>query len=118
MNLHTEKKRHDSILVIEVSGKVTHEFCDQAEGQERLRSARLHHSGGSMFSCEDMNAELVYSVSPNLRERVEEAKRKLRVEIMVRDALDRNAVPRDRKLRSGIYKAVKELRASLLQPLG
>lgn len=117
MTHQTEKERLDTILVIEVGGQVTHTICTQTEGQERLRNARIHHSGGSMFTSEGMSADLVYSVSPNLRERVDEAKRKLRGEILIRDALDRNAVPRDHALRTGIYKAINELRATWLQSI-
>lgn len=107
----------NTILVYEVAGQVFHRFCTEAEGLEALKLAKAHGSGGSMFTSDEMKAELVYAVAPELRSRVEEAKRKLKLEIDVRDTLTRHGVPGDHDLRVKIYAAIKELRETVLRPV-
>lgn len=102
----------NTILIHEVDGRAVHCFCTEDHAKEVLRKAPDMTSGGSMFSSEDTAAELVYSVSPDLRNRVEAAKSKLAVDLAIRDALNRNGVPQDPTLRTGIYKAITELRQS------
>lgn len=116
--LATEAKKNTILVFEDADGTVRHAFCTQAEATERLKLATAAGSGGSMFINEDLGAEMVYAVSPDLRERVGEAKRKLRNDILVRDALNRQGVPNDRDLRIKIKKAIDELRESvLLRPL-
>lgn len=103
----------DTILVFEEEGQVKHCFCSEAVANDRLLKARAGDTGGSMFTSSGVRAESIFSISPNLRERVDAAKMKLRQDILIRDALDRNGVPRDSVLRIGIYKAISELREQL-----
>lgn len=108
----------NTILVYEdsVSGQVDHLFCTEEVAKERLGACNAPLSGGSMFTSDGVDAAAMYVVSPNLRERVEEAKRKLRADITVRDALNRHEVPEDVELRTKIIAAIKELRLSVLLP--
>lgn len=109
---------NNTILVYEdlKSGQVKHQFCTEEVAKERLMASTASNSGGSMFTSKDVSSEKLYVVSPNLRERVEEAKRKLRADITIRDTLTRHGVPEDIELRAKIASAIKELRLSVLQP--
>ena len=107
----------NTILVFEDAGKAQHCFCTEAEATDRLQKATAAGSGGSMFINEDLGAEMVYAVSPDLRERVEEAKRKLNHDLTIRDALNRHGVPTDRDLRIKIKKAIDDLRETVLRPV-
>lgn len=108
----------NTILVYEEAGTAKHRFCTKAQATEHLDRAAAEGSAGSMFTVSEMEAELVYKVSPNVRERVDEAKRKLRIDIAVRDALNRQGVPSDRDLRIKIKKAIDELGVTVLRPVG
>lgn len=99
----------NAILIYEENGQVKHRFCPEAEAKEYLSSVSSEMKGATMFTAEGWASELVFSISPELRERVEEAKRKMRMQIRLRDALDRNGVPRDFNLRQSIFKAVDDL---------
>jgi len=111
------KVKQDAILVFEESGRAAHYFCTEAEATERLDREVASGSGGSMFVYSDMSAQMIYSVAPNVRERVEEAKRKLNYELAIRDALTRHGVPVDRELRINIKRAIDDLRAGVLRPV-
>ncbi|MBG6083115.1 hypothetical protein [Rubrivivax gelatinosus] len=106
----------NTILVYEDASQVLHRFCTEVEGRDHLQHTTDNGSGASMFVTEGMTAELVYSVAPVVRSRVEEAKCKLRQEIAVRDTLTRHGVPVDRDLRKKIFAAIKELREAALLP--
>lgn len=110
----TDAASKDTILVFEANGTVRHRFCTRAEGMEHLQQAADTHSGGAMFTTDGTPAEMAFSLFTGVREKVEEAKLKLRNDIVVRDTLDRNDVPRDRAIRDGVYKAIAELRTSAL----
>ena len=109
----------NTILVFEdADGTVRHVFCTQAEATERLKSALDAGSGGSMlFNSDEMDAKMLYDVSPDLRARVETAKCKLRGDLIVRDALNRHGIPNDRELRANINKVIADLRKTVLQPV-
>lgn len=110
--------KQNTILVFEAAdGTVQHCFCTEAEATQRLKQAVSAGSAGSMFFNDGLAAEMVFSVSPDLRERVEEAKRKLRNDLTVRNALNRHGVPADQDLRIKIKKAIDELRESVLRPV-
>jgi hypothetical protein len=105
---------NDTILVFETEGRVAHRFCPEAEAREHVLKAPDANSGGSMFTAEGGNAELHYSVSPDLRSRVADAKAKLARGIQIRDTLTRHGVPMDRELRGRIVKAFRELNSATL----
>ena len=106
----------DTILVFESApGVVDHRFCTEAEAMDRMRQAKDRNSGGSAFVSKEIPADLAYSLSPELRDRVEAAKHKLRGDIEIRDALDRNGVPADPALRRAIYQSIRELREGWLR---
>ena len=105
---------NDTILVYEDNGIVKHCFCTQAHALEALRFADENCSSAYSFRTEGHSIELLYSVS-DIRERVEEAKSKFRRDIIIRDVLDRNGVPKDKALRAPIYKSISELQLSLLR---
>lgn len=107
----------NTILIYEEAGAVHHCFCTEAEATTRMKQAAAEGSGGSMFVSDGMGADLTYAVSPDLRERVEEAKRKLRFDMAIRDALNRHGVPKDRDLRIQIKNAIDDLRETVLRPV-
>ena len=108
-----------AILVHESqAGMVEHCFCTKEHAEAALRACPDVNSGGSMFVTEEaIEAEMVYSISPDLRARVEAAKTKLRFDIAVRDSLNRNGVPGHRDVRMAVYKSIKELRETVLRPV-
>lgn len=99
----------NAVLVYELNGGATHRFCPEAEARTFLASAQDNGEGASIFITEGFEAELFYSVAPNLRSRVDAAKGRLSQVIRIRNALDKHGVPRDRDLRSKINTAFGEL---------
>jgi hypothetical protein len=100
----------NTILVFESdAGVASHCFCTEEFAKAKLSSARDVNSGGSMFTSEADNAELIYSVSPDMQNRVAAAKEKLNRDITIRNALNKQGVPADVNLRVAIYKAIHEL---------
>lgn len=108
----------NAILVFETeNGGVDHCYCSTSDANERLNQAVSNGSAGSIFTCDEHEAEFIYAVSPSLRDRIDEAKRKLRSDIILRDAMNRHAVPADRDLRIKIKNAIDDIRSQLLQPV-
>lgn len=101
----------NTILVFEDNGVVKHRLCTEEQGKAALRHAAEQLSGGSMMTSDVMDAEMVYSVSPDLRNRVESAKCKLRDELKLRDAMNKHGVPKDREIRASVCRAFNELRS-------
>ena len=58
-------------------------------------------------------AEMLMDISPNFRERVDEARRKLLRDVRLRDLLTRHGVPEDRALRASINAAFQEFQAPI-----
>ena len=108
---------NDTILIFENNGQVEHCFCTEAQAKERLHQSKEVRSGGSMFTSDGMDADFVFTCAPNIRERVEVAKQKLRRGIAIRDALDSNGVPKDQDLRIAIYRSITELQQTVLRPV-
>jgi len=106
----------NTILISENAGQVEHCFCNEEQAKCILLQAKELNSAGSMFTC-DIDAELVFSVSPDLRDRVDAAKTKLRRDIAIRDALTRNGVSEALDLRISIQKSILELQQTILQPI-
>lgn len=106
----------NAILVYEDAGQVKHCFCSAEEARARLEASTVMNSGGSVFTNESIDAAMLYAVSPQLRDRVNDAKLKLRSDIAVREALNRHGVPQDTDLRTKIANAIKDLRTTVLQP--
>ena len=115
MSIDTEV--NNAILVFEDAGQVRHCYCTQEKAEERLRQAKESGSGASMFRISDLPASFVYDASPTVRDRVEVAKAKLRRDIAMRDALDRNVVTKDRDQRNAIYQAITELQQTVFRPV-
>ena len=103
----------NAILIYEKDGQIMQRFCPEAEAREYLDKARGEMRGGSMFATDGMEAELVLSVSPQLRDRIAEARIKLKADTRLRDSLDRYGVPADRDLRLSIYKAFEDWKQGL-----
>jgi len=103
--------KKDTVIVTDFDGKVEHRFCTAEEGNAILDATKARRSAGSLFTTEreEMDAETLYAVSPNLRERVERAKAKLTFDLQVRDTLDKHGVPDEPALRKSVYGAIKEL---------
>lgn len=112
-SFHHEQEiaRNNAILIYESGGNLIHRFCPEAEATAFLESAALRMNAASMFvSDHHMDSELLFSASPDLRDRVAETKAHLGFQVRVRDALDRHGIERDRDLRNRIMGAIKELR--------
>lgn len=101
----TDQKK-TAILVYERNGVAVHCCCTPEHATQACKDAEANYSGASMFTTDaGWDAETLLAVSPDFRERVEEAKLRLQNDIWLRDALDKNDVPRDRALRCAIKKA-------------
>lgn len=103
----------NAILIYEEDSQIMQRFCPEAEAREYLDKARSEMRGGSMFATDGMEAELVLSVSPQLRDLIAETKTKLQADTRLRDALDRHGVPVDRDLRLSIYKALEDMKQGI-----
>lgn len=108
-----------AVLVYETKeGAVDHCFCTSDHANAVVCASKDANTGASAFLSEDgLEAEMVYSVSPDLRGRVEAAKAKLRFDIAVRNALNRHGVPAERGLRAAVYNVITELRETVLRPV-
>lgn len=100
----------NTILVYEEDGQVKQRFCPEAEARNYLDQAQLDMRGGCLFALDGVEAEFMLRISPDLRDKVEVAKAKLKVDTRLRDALDRHGVPRDRDLRVAIFKALEDFK--------
>jgi hypothetical protein len=70
----------------------------------------LAHGCGSIFETESIDdAKLIYDVSPDLRNRVEEAKVSVRKQLEWTAALDTQNVPTDPQLRKSIHRAIQDI---------
>ena len=103
------------ILVYEDEhGGVAVRYCTQAEANAHFSSIAGQLKGCSAFFGEQgVRAKALVSVSPNLRERVEEARRKLLRDVRLRDLLTRHGVPEDFALRASINAAFQEFQAPI-----
>lgn len=105
-----------AILVCEQNGIAVHRFCTPEEGTKVCNDALENYSGASLFTTDGgWTGEVLLSVSPTIRDRVAEAKLRLQNEINLRDALDKNNVPRDRDLRIAIKKAFEDYNAASMR---
>lgn len=101
---------NNAILVhADASGNVQHRFCPEAEARAFLKEAQERLTGGSMFAVDSPDAELIYQISPDLRDRVAAAKISLKAGLRFSNALDKHNVPRDPELRRAIHCAFSEL---------
>jgi hypothetical protein len=108
------KEVKDTILVFEKNGVVDHCFCTEAYAKEWLS---VEGVGGSSFTTDGVDADFVYSCAKNIKDRVDEAKDKLRRDFAIRDTLDRHGVPKDKELRTAIYRSIRELQETVLRPV-
>ena len=99
----------NAILVYCEDGVAKHRFCPESEARAFLTDASSKMEGGSMFALDCGNAKLVFDISPNLRDKVGEAKAKLLRDMRIKAAMDRNGIPQDRELRIAICKTFAEL---------
>lgn len=98
------------ILVHAVNGRAVHSFMTAEQGRAAFDEIMLAHGCGSIFETESLDdAKLIYDVSPDLRNRVEEAKISVRKQLEWKDALDKQNVPTDPKLRQSIYRAIRDI---------
>ena len=100
----------NAILIYEDGGQIMQRFCPESEARDFLAKAGESMSGGSMFAADGVEAEFVFKVSPQLRDKVDAAITKLKGDVRLRDALTNNGVPFDRELRVAIYNALEELK--------
>lgn len=101
---------NNAILVhADASGNVLHRFCPEVEARAFLKEAQERLTGASMFAVDSPDAELIYQISPDLRDRVDHAKVKLKADLRFSAALDKHNVPRDPELRRAVHSAFGEL---------
>lgn len=95
-------------------GEVVVRYCTRAEANAYIASIDGQHKGCSaFFSTDEICAEMLMDISPNFRERVDEARRKLLRDVRLRDLLTRHGVPEDRALRASINAAFQEFQAPI-----
>ena len=99
----------DGILVHEVRGSVIHSFMPFDEVD--LRRAAIRKAGGfaeGYCVADKMGAEWFMECSPQCREHIEEAKRKVRLAIKWGKVMDRLSIPADPELREKVRHAMQE----------
>jgi hypothetical protein len=97
----------NAILVFHSAGLVNHRFCEAEYAKAFLNDPA--NSGGSVFMYDNVNAETIYAVSPNTRDRVESAKSKLRSDLKIKAALDKHGVTPVLEVRHAVHEAFSEL---------
>lgn len=105
---------NNAILISLTNGVAGHQFCTAAEARKALDAAAETGGGASALFVDDgsLNAEDVYSISPDLQNRVSMARQKLQDDWRIKLVLDKHQVPEDRDIRKAVYAAIKELRNS------
>lgn len=79
-------------------------------------AATVSCSGASMFTTDAAwDAELLMAISPNIKERVLEAQRRLQDDIKLRDLMDKHGIPRENTLRASIKATLKGYIADSVQ---
>lgn len=101
----------NAVLVYTQDGEVKQRFCNSTEAQTEFERLSAAGEGCSMFATETDEAELLISISPDFRARVDAAKEKLRVDLRIQQALDLHGVPADRELRARIHLAFVQLQS-------
>ncbi|UIF89414.1 hypothetical protein [Cupriavidus sp. UYPR2.512] len=98
------------ILVHAVDGRAEHSFMTAEQGHAAFDEIQQANGCGSIFQTDSADdAKLIYDVSPDLRNRVAEAKISVRKHIEWKAALDRHEVPTDPQLRKSIYRALQDI---------
>lgn len=101
----------NTILLYEECGQIKQRFCPESEARNFLDKAKVEMRGGSMFAVDGgLEAEFVLKVCPQLREKVNAAKTKLKADTRLRDALTKHGVPLDQDIRIAIYNAFEDLK--------
>jgi len=102
-----------AILVYEdEGGNVIQRYCTPAEAKAYEAGIAGQLKGCSVFlGVAGTRAEMLMSVSPGLRARVEEARANLQRDVRLRNLLTRYGVPEDRALRASIHAAFEELQS-------
>ncbi len=101
-----------TVLVFEKHGNVVHQFCTEQDARAQLLLIVQEKRGGVALICDGMDAEMVYSISQNFRERGELAKEKIRNDLRIEAALDRHGVTKDAQTRLAVMRAVRDLMGS------
>lgn len=97
------------ILVHAVNGLAVHSFMTAEQGRAAFDEIMMTHGCGSIFKTESDDAKLIYDLSPDLRNRVEEAKISVRKQIEWKACFDKHNVPTDPQLRRSIYRAIQDI---------
>jgi hypothetical protein len=100
---------NNAILIYIAKGKATYRFCPEDEARTHLDIAKKLGDPASMMVTDDLDCKFVLSVSPNLRDRVEQNISRMQVDYNFIVALDKHGVPKDRELRCSISKAFADL---------
>lgn len=104
---------NNAVLIYEENGGIKQRFCPEQEAREYLATAQKEMRGGAMFAADDMDVEFVLSVNPDLRDRVADAKTKMKSDTRLRDLLTKHGVPMDQDLRIAIYKAFEDWKSGI-----
>jgi hypothetical protein len=99
--------KKNAILVYTEFGFVWHKYMPETVARDYLDKCTAAGDGASMFVVDD--AELVFSVSPYIRHRVEVVKSKLRRDLRIKAALDKHGVTQDRDTRIAVIRAIHEI---------
>lgn len=100
---------NNAVLVLMEGNRAAHRFCTEPEGRAVLTKAAAEGGSASLMITEGADAELIYLISPELRDKVAEAKTSLKASHRFKVALDKEKVPMDLDLRKAIHRAFGNL---------
>lgn len=99
----------NAILIYCDGGEVKTRICRDGEAQSALVEAGDRGEPASAFIAEsDIDQEMMLSISPDLRGRVDAAVTTAKRQLSLKMAMDSFGVPSDRNLRTQIYQAVQK----------
>ena len=100
----------NAIAIYVSNGVVVHLVCSESRAKEILMDAHLKmESAQSFISDEGIDQEMMLAVSPDLCNRVLEAKKSVGLGMRIKAALDKHGIPFDRELRAKVSDAVREV---------
>lgn len=114
-NLHRENEmQKNAIVVMQENGVVIHRFCTGAEARAILDAADTRGQAASAFFYEADDSQLIYDISPDLKNRVEKAKAQVRRDLKMIAAMDKHGVPDDPTIRKAVFMAMYEVQDSMI----
>lgn len=105
---------NNAVVIYEEDSKIKELFCPKEEAETLLSKIQVAKGGVVVLSSDNCDMKMLFCVSPDLRKRVKQAKKKLAADVFLRDILTRHNVPTAPEIRASIHKAFEEWKADFL----